>query len=311
MHVSATSTASRSIHLPVAATPPDAAASPPGWKLGSVVHEGQYCRLFGAWPEGGFVWDQPPYLLKQPLPQLAADPIILAMLRREAEVGMSVSHPHLVPVLTGDHRARPPFLVMPRLGGAPLSTVISATGAFNIPHALWIARQLSEALDALHRARWVHGDVKPANVLIESNGHVTLLDLGACMAADGPRHELDRCWFGTLAYAAPERMSAGAPVSAQSDLYSLGVVLYELITGRLPFVARTPAEWVRAHRDHPAPDPRRWSPDVAEPIAQLLNQMLAKQPLRRPSDAQVVADRLADLELQTINLRFQSRSPKP
>jgi serine/threonine-protein kinase len=104
---------------------------------------------------------------------------------------------------------------------------------------LWIARQVAEALDALHTtARMIHSDVKPANIVVAPDGHATLVDLGFVHTPGESRHWSTRPVYGTLNYLAPEALTSSLAASPQSDIYSLGVTLYEIVAGVLPFVGR-------------------------------------------------------------------------
>ncbi len=106
------------------------------------------------------------------------DPVAIEMLAREAHLGRQVSHPHLIAILESQIRRAPQFLVMPWLEGATLQAYASARRLLDPPAVLWIGRQTAEALDALDRSGWRHGDIKPSNIFLSPQGHVTLLDLG-------------------------------------------------------------------------------------------------------------------------------------
>jgi serine/threonine-protein kinase len=132
-----------------------------------------------------------------------------------------------------------------------------------LPSVLWIARQVAEALDALHTSvRMIHADVKPANILVAPDGHATLIDLGFVHSPAESRHWSTRPVYGTLQYIAPEALTSSLAASPQSDLYSLGVTLYEMLAGGPPFVGRDAEQLVRLHREATPECLRMRRPDI-------------------------------------------------
>ena len=166
------------------------------------------------------------------------DPLAIEMLAREAQVGRQVSHPHLIAILESQIKRAPQFLVMPWLEGATLQAYTAARRLLDPPAVLWIARQTAEALDALDQAGWMHGDVKPSNIFLSPQGHATLLDLGFARHRD-EQLEGPRTIAGSGYYLAPEQVSSVYRPDIRSDIYSLGVVLYQLLAGRLPLEGET------------------------------------------------------------------------
>jgi len=179
----------------------------------------------------------------------------------------------------------------------------------DVPAALWIARQTAEALEALHRAGWMHGDIKPENIHLGPGGHVTVLDLGFARRPKHPRAGVDRCIVGSWAYLAPEWASSVYPPDIRSDLYSLGVVLFQMLTGRLPFQAESPSEMMAMHRMEQSPDVRRLAPKTPRSVAQLVHRLLAKEPLRRPQTPEDLIEQFVRLEINTFGLRHWPVDP--
>jgi serine/threonine protein kinase len=143
------------------------------------------------------------------------------VLRREVEVTSEVSHQHLVAVLEAHFTDDANYLVMPRLKGVSVGQVIAKAGFVSVRQALWITRQVAEALDSLHTKSWLHGDVKPDNIMVSAEGHVTLIDLGfALRKSEAMMTEL-RTARGTLSYVAPETMTSAYSSDQRSDIYSL------------------------------------------------------------------------------------------
>ena len=273
------------------------------WQLVSRIGQGRLTRLYRARPQ-----DCPPdrpadYVIK--VPHAAGDeaPLAIALLKREAAVACRVSHPHLISVLDARVSQPPYYVAMPYLDGAPLSATIAAHGPISPPQALWIARQVAEALVTLHADGWRHGDVKPSNIYVSPVGHATLLDLGFAARAGGHGGAVDEPFLGTLQYTAPETMCSNVRSDARSDIYSLGVTLYEALTGRLPFHERDTARLAAAHLREVPPDARAFVPQLSQRVARLLAWMLAKEPLRRPFSAAELANLLAELEIETFQQR--------
>ncbi len=284
-------------------------AAPPGgplptqagsWRLEGLLGEGTFTRVFLARPSRGAANRPAAYALKMLRPQYQDRPEFVALLRREATVGRAVVHPHLVAILATQILEPPYFVVMPRLAGRSLASRLGSEQILNVPQALWIARQTAEALGALHRRGFLHGDVKPSNLFVAPTGHVTLLDLSFARSFDEPGSAADRPVLGTVSYLAPEQVVSAMRSDQRSDIYSLGAMLYEMLTGRLPLVANDIAELVRLQREQRPRALRALRPDAPAPLANLVRQMLAKEPLRRPASMEEVIQRLVAMEIATL-----------
>ena len=228
-------------------------------------------------------------------------------MQREAIVGQSVSHPHLIPILFAGVQQTPRFVVMPWLEGATLEQRIAAGQNFDLPRVLWIARQTAEALDALHQSGWMHSDIKPSNMMISPEGHVTLLDLGFARRSDESGSAVDRCVLGTFHYIAPELLTSAIRADIRSDIYSLGAVLFRILTGRLPFESNDLAELATQHKQSLPPNLNRIAPHLPAGLTRLIHAMLAKDPLRRPQSPREVSETLARLEIETFTERLMGR----
>jgi serine/threonine-protein kinase len=176
---------------------------------------------------------------------------------------------------------------------------LKSSEIFSLPHALWIARQAAEALDAVHRAGYLHGDVKPGNLMISADGHATLLDLGFVREIAQSGSALDRPVVGTLNYLAPELLTS-TWADERSDLYSLGATLFELLTGRPPYVASSLEELAERQQRGDAPDVRSLSPQVPSEVAAVVRSLLSRDPFRRPRRALEIIRRLIALEIGTL-----------
>jgi len=273
------------------------------WTIVRPLGQGRLGKVYQVRPLGSRDEQSACYALKLLHRQWHDDPSAVAMFRREVQVGREVSHRHLVPILDARVSHAPYYFVMPLLAGTTLRARLDAHWQPPVPVALWIARQTTEALAALESADWWHGDIKPANLMDGPDGHVTLLDLGFARRRGEPSHLVQRPVLGTLAYMAPEALTSSLAADIRSDIYSLGVVLYEMLSRRLPFVGRELGELARAHREQMPEHLSNVVPHVPEAVAELVRAMLAKQPLRRPQTANELVDRLAALEVHTFRQR--------
>jgi serine/threonine protein kinase len=226
------------------------------------------------------------------------------LLRREARALRGVRHPHLVRLLDAHVTGAPYFLVLELLGGESLREQLQREYALDLRPAVWIARQTAEALAAIHQAGYVHGDVKPDNVQILDTGAAVLVDLGFT------RHPGDTIIppgeglvFGTANYLAPELCGDPPHDSFAADWFSFGVMLYEMLTGTLPYPPGTLAETLERHRDGESVEPLEevgydWPPRLTA----LLEGLLARSPAARPRAALVVHELIA-LEIAALGLR--------
>lgn len=199
---------------------------------------------------------------------------------RESTLMSRLSHPHLIPLLGVGFKGVVPFIVMPLLEGRSLSHRLRQEGPLNDAEALAFVRQIGHALAFLHKNELVHRDLKPSNIFVNSDGTMTLLDLGVAYDSKGPILTKPGYVLGTPEYMAPEQV-AGHKVDARTDVYAFGVLLFELLTGELPFNEDNTRELMRAHKRKPPPDARSVSDRVAGPISAVINRALAKSPRDR------------------------------
>jgi len=275
------------------------------WELVHLAGEGSLTQVYRARPVGT-MGDQPAgYALKMLRPRWQHDRRAIELVRREAFVGRRVSHPHLVAVLAANVHQPPYFVVMPWLCGQTLAYEQSVGRAIDLPVALWIARQVAEALGALDTAGWMHGDVKPGNIFVSPEGHVTLLDLGFARRRQETGSVVDRCVVGTCNYMAPEAITSRLRPDIRSDIYSLGVVLFEALSGRPPFAGKDLAELATQHKVARPPDLRRLVPHLSAGVTRLVHEMLAKDPLRRPQTPGELIERLIALEVEAFAERAE------
>ena len=149
----------------------------------------------------------------------------------------------------------------------------------------------------------MHGDIEPGNVFLSPADHATLLDLGFARRRDETGSAVDRLLTGTCSYMAPELITSALRADVRSDIYSLGVVLFELLAGRRPFTGGSLAELAHQHAQARPPHLRHLVPLLPGSVVDLVHQMLAKEPLRRPQTPRELIDRLAALEIATFSER--------
>jgi serine/threonine-protein kinase len=206
--------------------------------------------------------------------------------RREAHAGAVVNNPHVIGVHDFGPYGDSCYLVMELVDGENLATELSREGCFDPADAAWIAAQVAEGLAAAHQEGVVHRDIKPGNLLITPDRTVKIADFGiACFVADSAEDECpDGQLLGTSYYVAPER-AAAQPAGPAADVYSLGCVLYQLLTGGPPFVANTPTGILRQHLHRCPAQPDQ----VHRGFRRYLLRMLAKNPEDRPEASDVAA----------------------
>jgi serine/threonine-protein kinase len=275
------------------------------WQLVRLLSEGNLTRVYEARPADSPSGKPSSYAVKLLRKEWWREPAAIEMQRREAWVGSRVTHPNLLPVLSASVRQPPFYVVTPKLEGTSLAQILTEQGRLDVPQALWIARQVADGLAVLDRAvGMIHTDVKPANIFVSPIGHATLLDFGFAQTRDEARHWATRPLAGTLSYIAPEMVTSALAADARSDVYSLGVTLYEMLAGRRPLESDDPGELATLHRESKPVDLRELRPDVGDEVAMLVHSMLAKDPLRRPASAKELADRLVRLEIDSFELRI-------
>jgi serine/threonine protein kinase len=220
--------------------------------------------------------------------ELAEDELYRHRFEREARIASDVLHEHIVPVVDFGHASGRLYLASVYVVGVPLSARIASEGALSLEESLGIVRDLAAALEALNVRGIVHRDVKPANVMVSESGVIALTDFGLARGIAETVLTKTGAVVGTVDYLAPE-LIRGQPASHASDVYALGCVLYECLTGAPPFAGRPYVDALLAHvRDEPASlmaSRAEVSPDVSWAVL----RALAKDPADRPSTATAYA----------------------
>lgn len=227
---------------------------------------------------------QRPVAIKVLAPQLSMDPEFARRFEREAITAANLRHPTIVTIYDVGEQDSLHFIAMEFVQGRSLHAILEDRDALGLGYAISILDPLARALDYAHSRGAVHRDVKPHNVLIDLDGRVLLTDFGIAQMPDADTERLTRTgvFMGTPEYISPEQAEARR-VDGRSDLYSLGVVAYEIITGRVPFSGATP-QLIIAHAQTPPPPPSRIAPHIPGELDLVLTRALAKDAAQRYSN---------------------------
>jgi serine/threonine-protein kinase len=223
---------------------------------------------------------------------ISDDPDQLERFRREARAVARLSHPHVVTVIDFGEDDGTPYIVLEYVEGETLKGRIKRMGRLPVVEAVAYAIEIGRALSAAHAERLVHRDVKPQNVLIDAEGRGKVTDFGIARSLEAHGLTATGRVLGTTDYVSPEQ-ALGRDVSEQSDIYSLGIVLFEMLTGEVPFTADSQVAVAMKHVKEPLPDVQRRRPEVSATLAAVLEHSTAKETKNRYATA---ADMVHDLE---------------
>lgn len=222
--------------------------------------------------------------LKLMRPDLADDPVFGARFVTEARSAASISHPNVVTVLDFGTGGPGPYIVMELVEGGDLAAILRRKGRLSAPRAASVAAGVASALAAAHAKGIVHRDVKPGNILLTADGDARVADFGIARATGEGSLTATGTSLGSVDYFSPEQ-ARGEPAEAASDIYALGVVLYEMLTGARPFTGEGPYAVAVARIDAPAPDPRVVRPRVPKALSAIVQRAMAPGPRDRYASA--------------------------
>jgi len=295
-----TATSTRPISIAMAAPVRPSGVSPTrlgAWSLLGLLARGSVADLYLAQAADQSSSNTQRYVVKMLRPEWREHALVRQQFTTEAALGRQLNSPHLPAVLHAEMQADAPYLVMPLIEGQTVAALMRRETMLPLALKLAILRQTALGLAALHAADYLHGDLKPENLLLSPAGHLTLIDLGSAR----PIRETGSIWnrpvLGSPAYLAPELFTSSMPGDARSDLYSLGVIGYELLAERHPYPQATVADYATAAKQTRPAALRQLAPQLPASIAELMDSLLAKQPSRRPNSAAEVIARLLTAEL--------------
>ncbi|CAI3796107.1 Stk1 family PASTA domain-containing Ser/Thr kinase [Pseudarthrobacter sp. MM222] len=239
-------------------------------------------------------------------PHLAGDPQFLDRLGREAKAAARLSHPHVVGVLDQGEDGRIAYLVMEYIKGHTLRDVLKQRGALPPRLALALIAPVVEGLGAAHAAGLIHRDIKPENVLIADDGRIKVGDFGLARAISTSTST--GALIGTVAYLSPE-LVLGKQADARSDIYSVGIMLYEMITGRQPFDGEVPIQVAYQHVNSTVGAPSELVPGLAEELDELVQWCTANDPDKRPVDGNTLLSELRHIRTNLSDAELDLQPP--
>jgi eukaryotic-like serine/threonine-protein kinase len=245
--------------------------------------------------------------IKVPLPEMEADPVLLERFKREQEIGLSVDHPGVVKTFADEKRSRL-YMVIEWVDGRLLRTVLNQEKKLPIERAVKITLGICDALDYMHKRGIIHRDLKPEDVMVFPDDEIKLIDFGVAMKEDARRLTFVNVssLLGTPDYISPEQVKGGRG-DQRSDIYSVGIILYEMLTGVVPFVGPNPLAVMNARVLNDVKPPRELNPEISPELEEILFRALEREPRHRYATA---SEMMWDLEHQE-QVGVEPRSDRP
>lgn len=235
------------------------------------------------------------FAIKVPNPEMEADPVLLERFKREQEIGQQLDHPGIVKTFNDEERSRL-YMVIEWVDGRLLRTLLNEEKKLPIDRATAITLGICDALDYMHKRGIIHRDLKPENVMVMEGDQIKLIDFGIAMKEDARRLTFVSVTslLGTPDYISPEQVK-GARGDQRSDIYSVGIILYEMLTGRVPFVGSNPLAVMNERVLNDVKPPSELNPQISPEMEEILYRALEREPRHRYATA---SEMMWDLEHQ-------------
>jgi serine/threonine protein kinase/Tol biopolymer transport system component len=227
-------------------------------------------------------------------PEFLHDGTFLVRFEREARLIAQLEHFHILPVYDAGQAEGIPYIVMRYLPGGSLADLMQRYGRFSAQEAVPIIQQIAAALDYAHQRGVIHRDVKPSNILLDEEGNAYLSDFGIARVREATAAMTSSGLVGTPAYLAPEVGRGDRVIGPSVDIYALGVTLFQMLTGKVPFRAETPIKQIMMHVTEPVPAPSSLNPEITPAVEAVVLRALAKEPSQRFKTAEAMARALAE-----------------
>jgi predicted Ser/Thr protein kinase len=227
--------------------------------------------------------------------QFTFDPQFRARFQREAQVIATLDHPAIVPVYDFGEHDEQPYIVMRYMKGGSLADKLKVDGPMRVAETARILERIGGALDEAHQKGIVHRDLKPGNILFDDRGDAFVGDFGIVKLSESTVNYTGNAIIGTPGYMSPEQARGDEEIDGRSDIYALGAIVYEMLTGLLPYQADTPVGLMMKHILEPVPDIRTLKPDLPPVTSQVISKAMAKQPNERYQHCADVATALTQI----------------